>query len=398
MIVEDIDPGSDAIAPQGPLGQSLCMLRKLDAEAHSRTGSFDTIRLLAALMVFHSHSFALAGRVEPTLPGDSFGGVAVAIFFVISGYWVSRSALERGVISYVTARFLRIVPGLVVCLLVTIALCALASSIPVNQYFREAGTWHWMTNALPFFHQMTGEIPGVFEDGAIHGPNGSLWTLRYEGFCYVVAACAAAFGPRGLRFVAAGFVVFALAVLPRPDQTGGFQLTDFLEFHWVATFGMAFFFGAMLNGASDRRLLLIAGLAAFWMLLARHEPILGPPLAVFLYGALAIWAGRKLQLDRIVTRGRDLSYGVYIYAFPCEQLAVRALPPTGALSYVGYYAAALAATLALAWLSWVIVEKPALSAKSSVGRALERLVGRVAPGLARPSFPPSNPEEDRVAP
>ena len=33
-------------------------------QGHTRSGSFDTLRLFAALLVFHSHSFALAGLIR----------------------------------------------------------------------------------------------------------------------------------------------------------------------------------------------------------------------------------------------------------------------------------------------------------------------------------------------
>src|SRR5947209_173410 len=117
------------------------------AASHNRTGSFDTLRLAAALTVFHSHSFALAGLREPTFPGFSLGGAAVVVFFAMSGYWVSRSALERSIPAYAMARVLRIVPGLLVCCIVTIGLCALATSHIVNDYLREPDTWRWLQNA-----------------------------------------------------------------------------------------------------------------------------------------------------------------------------------------------------------------------------------------------------------
>src|SRR5271169_4317016 len=103
-------------------------------EGRSRNGSFDTLRLSAALIVFHSHSFAIAGLPEPTVPGHTWGRAAVIVFFAISGYWVTRSALERSLIGYGVARVLRIVPGLLVCCLFTIVFCALATSESVNQY------------------------------------------------------------------------------------------------------------------------------------------------------------------------------------------------------------------------------------------------------------------------
>jgi peptidoglycan/LPS O-acetylase OafA/YrhL len=353
------------------------------ASHQTRRGSFDTLRLAAALLVFHSHSFALAGLPEPGVPGYSWGGVAVMIFFAMSGYWVSRSALERSLTSYTVARALRIVPGLFVCSLITIALCALATSEPVNAYFREGATWSWLQNSLPFFLPLRQGLPGVFEDGAYSSPNGALWTLPYEVFCYVIAGLAARFGPPGMRLAMAGAGVFSLAVLfgGTPGQT--LQLTSVLDQRWVALFGGAFFFGAALNAATDRRLVTIIAVSAVAVLLSRRDPVLVQLTSLFLYGSGAVWAGRCLNLDRLVSRGRDISYGVYIYAYPCEQLALRAIEPHDGLGFAAYYATALAGTVALASLSWALVEKPALNAKARLTGMIERGLDRGAASVSR---------------
>lgn len=359
-------------------------------QGHTRSGSFDTLRLFAALLVFHSHSFALAGLPEPSVPGFTFGGAAVVIFFAMSGYWVSRSALERSLASFAVARALRIVPGLFVCCLVTIVLCALATSEVINDYFRNPATWRWLQNAFPFVVPQRPELPGVFEDGAHHVANGSLWTLPYEVFCYILAAMAAVFGPKGMRTAIAAMGVVALAIVFGGGSESLVKLPPPLEHRWLAIFGAAFFFGAALNGATNRTLLATVAVAAVGMLLTRKDAMLIACASVCAYGAAAIWAGRRFDLDRYVTRGRDLSYGIYIYAFPCQQLAVRALPPHDGLSYAAYYAAALAVTLALAWLSWSLVEQPAIGAKARVAGLLER-------GFARLPRPAGEAEPARKA-
>lgn len=343
-----------------------------------RAGSFDSLRLLAALLVFHSHSFALAGLPEPSTPAYTWGGAAVVIFFAMSGYWVSRSALERSLASFAVARTLRIVPGLAVCCLVTIALCALATSDLVGGYFRNPETWRWLQNALPFWLPQRLTLPGVFEDGALHAPNGSLWTLPYEVFCYIAAAAAALFGTKGMRAAMAGAAVFAIAVLFGSAADASLQLTSDLGRRSLALFAGAFFFGAWLGEADDRRLGRAVVVAAGAYLLARRDPTAALLTGMLLFASLAIWVGRNLNLDRLLTRGRDISYGVYIYAFPCEQLAVRALPPHDRLSYAAYYAAALAATVTLASLSWIAIEKPALKAKGSLSRAIEEGARRLS--------------------
>ncbi len=57
----------------------------------------------------------------------------------------------------------------------------------------------------------------------------------------------------------------------------------------------------------------------------------------------------------------DLSYGVYIYAFPIQQLLVIAGLAT--LGVFPFFVLATLATLPLAAMSWFIVEKRALALK-----------------------------------
>jgi peptidoglycan/LPS O-acetylase OafA/YrhL len=349
----------------------------------SRKGSFDTLRLVAAMMVFHSHSFALAGLREPFFTGFSLGGIAVVMFFAMSGYWVTRSALDRSLASYAASRALRIAPGLFVCCLVTIAICALATSDIVNDYLRNRDTWRWLGNTFPFFVPQRGTLPGVFEDGAFHNPNGSLWTLPYEVLCYLIAGLAALFGPKGMRVTLAGAAIFVGATLFGPQQIEPVRLLSPLERQYLALFGGAFFFGAALNGMKDRDLAKLVAVGAVGVLVGLPDQNVVRLAAVVMYGGLVVWLGRNLNVDRVITRGRDVSYGIYIYAYPCEQLAVRALPPHHLAGYALYYAVALAGTAVLAVLSWELVEKPALRLKARAAGLFESGVGRLSPRSVR---------------
>ena len=78
--------------------------------------------------------------------------------------------------------------------------------------------------------------------------------------------------------------------------------------------------------------------------------------------AYAIIVSGALVRERLVLR-TDLSYGVYIYAFPMQQLLV--ICGLAFLNPGVFAAIAAIATLPLAALSWFLVEKPAISLKIS---------------------------------
>src|SRR6185437_6887226 len=83
------------------------------------------------------------------------------------------------------------------------------------------------------------------------------------------------------------------------------------------------------------------------------------------YLALYLALDRRLPLMR-AARFCDLSYGLYIYGWPSEQAAVWALGGHAAWWQVFLLALPLAATLA--FLSWHLVERPALRLKPRAAR------------------------------
>jgi len=80
------------------------------------SNNFDAIRLVAALLVLFGHAYALTGM--PTDPISSLvalgfiGTLAVAVFFVLSGFLIARSVERSTLSSYLAARMLRIIPAL----------------------------------------------------------------------------------------------------------------------------------------------------------------------------------------------------------------------------------------------------------------------------------------------
>ena len=89
----------------------------------ARLASIDTLRALAiaAVVLFHADAH-LAVRV-PVLSASG-GLLGVQLFFLVSGYLVSRSARHHFLRTYVIRRVLRIYPGYLAALLGVTALRA----------------------------------------------------------------------------------------------------------------------------------------------------------------------------------------------------------------------------------------------------------------------------------
>src|SRR6187200_539555 len=82
--------------------------------------AFDTLRLVAALIVIFGHAFRLTGETVPVFAGTTVATLGVKIFFVVSGYLVAQSWLrDPHPRRFLQRRLLRIVPALVLVVVLT---------------------------------------------------------------------------------------------------------------------------------------------------------------------------------------------------------------------------------------------------------------------------------------
>jgi peptidoglycan/LPS O-acetylase OafA/YrhL len=331
--------------------------------------NFDYIRLVAASAVIFSHSFLLAEGRDTNEPfvrllGEKniLGLYGVFTFFVISGFLITRSAsTSRSVRAFAWARMLRIYPALICCTIFCgVVLGSIFTTLPLVDFW---------TRLLPLNYAVWASLlPGsegwsiptvIFYRGGgwlAEGINGSLWTIPQEVHCYVIVGLLCAV--RWLRwYIVAAICALCLPLilLPFPDVPKA--LGDFL---FVAP---SFAFGSLLYFLQSRRrlplwpLLVCAGIAAgaIWA---------GKPLQLFpLYAAyplICLATAQRFHLPSLRKFG-DISYGMYLYGWPAEQV-VRALLGEGA-PWWAIFGMALPVAAILGFLSWHLLESRVLRFK-----------------------------------
>jgi peptidoglycan/LPS O-acetylase OafA/YrhL len=327
-------------------------------ERERRTNNFDALRITAALCVIVGHSFVLTNRTElaPSLGGAHLEYLGVSVFFVISGYLITGSwERSRSVGQYVSSRALRIAPLLfLVILLSTFVMGPLVTTAP--DYFANPETWRYLVNLvlLP-----ADGLPGVFESNPLVAVNGSVWTLRAEVICYLI--------------------VLLLGLLPRVPQLIGFALFAAGSAVLVA-FDPVIVAGSNVSAAGGTwvyfavaalvRLLVPRGalrpgiaavVAVVWVVVSLVAPSIAIPLLwlALPYVVLSFGLASTPGLRRAARFG-DLSYGLYLWAFPVQQLVVLAF---GILPLAIDIPLVALVTAALAFGSWHLLEKPALAAR-----------------------------------
>lgn len=335
--------------------------------ANNHDNNFNLLRLIAASAVIASHSWPLvegASDGEPLklLINVTFGSSAVAVFFGISGYLVAAS-WERNpsIIAFVVARALRILPGLLVMLLLTVLLGATVTSLPSAEYFSNQQTWGYLIKN--FTLRYTSELPGVFTDSPYpRAVNGSIWTLFYEATCYasllVIAVCV-----RFRRPLLAGVL---MAVLFACVLAQFFKPTHLL-FQNAALLFPPFFAGVAAWVWRDRiRLngwMVLTLLVATAIALRVNMPAAKLLFFIVLTGAALWFAFIPKGAIRAFNKLGDCSYGVYIYAFPLQQSLVHFFP---GISVAALTAAAVPTSIILGSVSWLLIEKPAIGLRKSL--------------------------------
>ncbi|MCB1695017.1 MAG: acyltransferase [Halioglobus sp.] len=329
-----------------------------------RDNNFTTIRIVLSWLVLYGHSFAInkvPGITDPLnqlFQGSVWiGEIAVNGFFAISGYLVTASLLRRGVLDYSVSRVLRIFPALVVCVLATVfVLGPVFSSLGTREYLSSPGTVGYLSNALAFL-AMKWQLPGVFEHNTLSAVNGSLWTLTVEVRCYLALAIVGALLLRFNR--TASNVVLLLILLWGVFFFASIPLLG-VNGRWARP-ALYFLIGVCLfvNRKSvvlDLRLALAALVLAYLSFGQPWFDYTFPPALAYLIFYLA-YATRFIATDRKIG---DISYGMYIYAWPVQQIVAEVLP--GHTPYFNTLVSSIA-VIGLACISWHYLEKPVLGLK-----------------------------------
>ena len=350
-----------------------------------RDNNFDVLRLVAALLVMVSHSYVLAQlpipgvanrHLEPFahLTGDTLGAVGVSIFFGLSGFLIAGSwQTAPRLRTFFAKRALRLMPAVVVAGVVTaFVLGPIVTHASLGAYFGDSDPYLYvLKSATLAVHNM--HLPLVFDINDLpYEVNGSLWTLPVEAGCYVLAALLGAVmllrRPRALLGLAALLILITTPIVDAGHLLKELRGNAGITFDIVVLLRLvAQFVGGLALWSLRDRLPLrwwpLAGLAVVWAATWHTGWEAAAAIPLIGYGVLVL-GHRTPRWIGVLTRRGDVSYGLYIYAFPVQQLVGQLWhPPAGLMTLE-----ALPITYALAFVSWRLVEAPALALKRRLPR------------------------------
>jgi peptidoglycan/LPS O-acetylase OafA/YrhL len=363
----------------------------LGQEFDPRRNALNAWRLALATGVILCHSWPLTGRRVSFEPAHQLlRDVWVDGFFAISGFLITASWLSNPRLrNYFAARGLRILPGLWVCLTITAFVIA-----PIGVAIQRGPAVKLLLSRAPIEYVLKNSAVAMLKPDIGGTPqgvpwprawDGSLWTLLPEVFCYITVAVLGVAGLLSRRWLLPAALALTLvcsALLPPwsafADAIEAQQQIDPAKAAFVlgavaTRFAVMFLAGAVLYQFRDvipARWSLVAAAMAIVLastLLPNYRLLGGIPLTYAIIVSGALIHHKRLRLRT------DLSYGVYIYAFPIQQLLV--ISGLASMNPVVFASIAAITTLPLAALSWFAVEKPALSLKSRFKRRKVAAVG-----------------------
>jgi peptidoglycan/LPS O-acetylase OafA/YrhL len=348
-----------------------------------RRNSFDLLRLFAAVAVVVQHATVhLNSNFFWVDPHDTYWFYdGVALFFVLSGALVYRSydvLVSRGASArtFYRNRALRVIPAIwAYAIAVTIALLV-AGVISVGD-LGSKGFIAWAVSTfglIPVYH------PPLFSHFGVGVLNGSLWTIPAEVSFYVLVPFMHAMERRigTMRFVALlAIVAGAGAVIDARYGAAGipgklFHVTCFPYFAYFAAGIAAFRLGDRVNRPW---LLAVVSIVAYslmaWVIIDSAFWDIGLPRllkAAALAGIVLGLGTRDSRTAPILARA-DMSYGTYIWHmviinFMIWYVARGGHLPGGTLNVI----IAIVLSLGVAYLSWILVEQPALRKKVASSR------------------------------
>lgn len=341
-------------------GQNLATPTGSRSRVALKGNNFNLLRFVFASMVILSHCPELqnGNRSREFLTNVfgtiSFGQLAVSSFFLLSGYLIVKSwAHNPHLLPYLRNRGLRIYPAFIVATLVCAFVVGPMASEP--HYYRH---FYWDDFLTGMALLQSPAIPPVFQETFYPLVNGAMWSIEYEFKCYLlVALFGLAIGFKNRVYWLVCFLAFTTMFLIDPHVGHGTFHDPIVRLGMMFTAGGCYF----LYGRPflDKQRWMVVALM-LWALLMFNRTLAQPAVAIFWGYAILSFANRPARLFAWFNKLPDISYGVYLYAWPITKLIIDWQPEVGRMSLI---AQTWLWSIVASILSWYLIERRFINMK-----------------------------------
>ena len=342
--------------------------------------NFDIIRLFAAIQVVIRHLFYGVQsdnifinyilKAVMLFPG-------VPIFFTISGFLIFWSFdRNNNIKNFFLNRFLRIYPGLWVCLFVTILLLIIADN--QSRFSNNLEVFLlWIFGQITFVQFWTPDFLKFWGEGT---PNGSLWTIFVELQFYFFVPFFYFLLKKSNKYKIYVVVILSIFSILFNNYIGNLERENIIhKLGFVSLFTYLFYFlnGVIIYFYWDKIKHILIGKSLLWLLLYvmlcvffgskdtdLNNYYINHPVKIIFSIVLSLLVISKAfsfsGIGSLIIGKTDISYGIYIY----HMVIINFFHHNGFLKQnVQSYTFLFLTIILISSLSWFLVERPCLKYK-----------------------------------
>ncbi|MET4782124.1 acyltransferase [Glaciihabitans sp. UYNi722] len=377
-------------------------MKSLSSTFNPRANSIGFIRWLMAFLVIFSHAGPIGGFYGGHDLGtqwsdeQSLGGVAVGGFFFFSGFLITKSRMGRSTLPrFFWRRILRIFPAFWVALLVTAFVLAPIAWLhrvgPLSTFFSapsESPLSYFANNMFLALGQRNiaglGEQLPYFQLLGSRDWNGSAWTLIYEFSAYIAVGVLGLIGALANRKVGAiiALSMIALSTLQwlRIGDLGKYLplFQDIYILLLLPPFAVGILFALYAEKIPMDGRVAFACLVFAVLTYGKGGFLVFGQYALYYF---LMWFATRVTILKNWERFGDFSYGIYIFAWPIMTfVAYFGLQNRG---WLVYHLVVIVLVHIAAYLSWHLIEKPAMGLKDWTPGFVDRALQRATPARDR---------------
>jgi len=230
------------------------------------------------------------------------------------------------------------------------------TTLPLQDYFSSSQLYSYIFNNLILNTQYF--LPEVLT-GNKYGVNGSLWTIHYEVIAYIALLVFYLAGSHK-NIVISSMICIIIIIEPITSFKGVlFATSDNSAIYLLAP---CFALGSLiaLNKKRYKSNLRIPAILFLLQFLLPGEEIKSTLMCFSL--CLAALHFSSLDFVRRIKLKHDISYGVYLWGFPIQQIFSQYF----SFGFIVNLTLSIAATMVIALISWHLIEKPSMNLAKSL--------------------------------
>lgn len=287
--------------------------------------SFNLLRLICCFIVIFEHTVLIT---EINVPILNLRGVAVNIFFILSGFWVTYSYFKSNMLKdYIVKRFIKIFPQYWFVIFCSAFFLFFFSNLNMSEYFFTPVFFKYIFANLTTLNFLQNSLPGVFEGGGHEGAvNGSLWTIKIEigfyiilpFFFYLWKKMKNESTKRGvlilfyiLSVLYKTFIPYVIEKSSLPTALNN-QLPAFISY-FISGIVFIIYWEKL---KSKLNLLVLPCLCLYICFSLMNVPFLSELIMPITLSIIIMWIGFKIKFAQNISINIDYSYGMYLVHYP----------------------------------------------------------------------------------